>query len=316
MIISHIIVNLNGYNKETINLSLAGEYMSLKKYLLLLFFVITLPVTSMAESTPDIKALFPDIEGFTRSNDIVSYKPDNLFEYIDGAAELYLIYDFGGLNLQVYKDKDGNTITIEIYNQQTVNNSFGIYGQERPFECEYLDIGTQANYIEGYLNFYQGKYYIKIGGYNLGPKDREHLTSAAKKVSGLLGEEASSPEILKVFPEKAKVKNREEYVARDFLGYAFFEKAFTAEYQESGVSYKLFIIETPDKAKLEKTVGEYKKATNIKEDILKQGIHEVTDPYQGKLFISVSGKYIVGILNPENTKVDTGIIDQAILNLK
>jgi hypothetical protein len=316
MIIGHLIVSLNGYNKETINLSFDGEFMSLKKYLLLLFIAITLPVTCLAENTPDIKALFPDIEGFTRSNDIVSYNTDNLFEFMDGAADLYLIYDFSGLNLQQYKDKNGNTITIEIYNQKTVNNSFGIYGQERPFECEYLDIGTQANYIEGYLNFYQGKYYVKVGGYNLGAKDRELLTSAAKKVSGALGEKTAPPAILKVFPEKSKVKNREEYIPKDFLGYSFFEKAFTSEYQDAGVAYKLFIIETPDRPALEKSVAEYKKATNIKEDILKDGTHEVNDQYQGKLFISVSGKYIVGILNPENAKVDKGIIGAAILNLK
>jgi hypothetical protein len=316
MVISHFNVNLNGYVKKTINLSFTGEFMSLKKYLLLLFIAITLPVTSMAGSTPDIKALFPDIEGFTRSNDIVSYNPGNLFEFMDGAADLYLIYDFSGLNLQQYKDKDGNTITIEIYNQKTVNNSFGIYSQERPFECEYLDIGAQATYMEGYLNFYQGKYYVKIGGFNLGKMDREYLTSTGKKVSGLLKEETTPPAMLTVFPEKAKVKNREEYIPKDFLGYSFFEKAFTAEYQESGVAYKLFIIETPDRPALEKAVAEYKKATNIKEDILKDGIHEVNDQYQGKLLISVSGKYIVGILNPDNAKVDKGIINQAISNLK
>jgi hypothetical protein len=316
MIISYGILIRMVILNYVINLLYAGEYMSFKKYLIILFIAITIPVTSMAGNVPDIKAFFPDIGGFTKSNDIVSYKPDNLFEFMDGAADLYLIYDFNGLNLQQYKDKDGNTITIEIYNQKTVNNSFGIYSQERPFECEYLNIGAQATYMEGYLNFYQGKYYVKIGGFNLGAKDREYLTSTGKKVSELLGEEAAPPAILTVFPEKTKVKNREEYIPKDFLGYSFFKNAFTAEYQDAGVAYKLFIIETPDRPALEKTVEEYKKATNLKEDIMKQGIHEVNDQYQGKLLISVSGKFIVGILNPDNAKADKGIITQAIANLK
>ncbi|MBN1907273.1 MAG: hypothetical protein JW927_19505 [Deltaproteobacteria bacterium] len=291
--------------------------MSIKRFSVMMFAVISIALTCTAEKTPDVKSLFPDIEGFTRSNDIVSYRPDNLFEYINGAAELYLMYDFSGLNLQQYKDKDENTITIEIYDQKTVNNSFGIYSQERPYECEYLDIGVQATYMEGYLNFYQGRYYVKIAGYNLGAKDREYLTSTAKKVSGLLREETTPPAMLMLFPEKAKVANREEYIPKDFLGYSFFEKAFTAEYQDTGAkSYKLFIIETPDRAALEKSIEEYKKAANIKIDLLKDGIHEVDDQYQGKLLISVKGKYIVGALNPENVKIDQSIIIQVISSLK
>lgn len=291
--------------------------MSIKRYSVMMIAVFSLALSNAAGGTTDVKELFPDIEGFTRSNDVVSYRPDNLFEYINGAAELYLMYDFSGLNLQQYRDKDENTITIEIYDHKTVNNSFGIYSQERPYECEYLDIGARATYMEGYLNFYQGRYYVKIAGYNLGAKDRDYLTSTAKKVSGLLKEETSSPAMLALFPEKAKVANREEFIPKDFLGYSFFTKAFTAEYQDTGsTTYKLFIIETPDRANLEKSIGEYKKAANIKNDIMKDGIHEVDDQYQGKLLISVTGKYIVGTLNPENAKIDQGLINQVISGLK
>jgi hypothetical protein len=239
--------------------------MHIKRFSVMMFAVISLALSSTSAEPPDMKSLFPDIDGFARSNAVVSYRPDNLFEYINGAAELYLIYDFNGLNLQQYKDRDGNTITIEIYDQKTVENSFGIFSQERPYECEYIDIGAQATYMEGYLNFYQGRYYVKIAGYNLGAKDRQYLTSAGKKVSGLLKEETTPPAMLMLFPEKTKVKNREEYIPKDFLGYSFFGKAFTAEYKDGdSASYKLFIIETADRAALEKSIGEYKKTANIK----------------------------------------------------
>jgi hypothetical protein len=79
------------------------------------------------------------------------------------------------------------------------------------------------------------------------------------------------------------VANREEYIPKDFLGYSFFTKAFTAEYQDTDAkSYKLFIIETPDRAALEKALNEYMKAANIKKDLIKDGIHEVDDQYQGR----------------------------------
>ncbi len=287
-----------------------------KCILFVLSFVLFLPAAYISGKTVDIKNMFPDIPGFKKSGKVVSYRPDTLFEYIDGAAELYLAYDFAGLNLQIYKDKNGNTITAEIYDQQNLNNSFGIYSQERPYECEFLPIGTQATYMEGFLTFYQGRYYVKISGYNLGSKDKEYLTSAAEKISNLLGEKTPPPKMLKVFPETHKIKNHEEYVAKDFVGYSFFKKVFAADYGNAETSYKLFIIEEPDRVSLEKVLNEYKKQIKSSEDILKAGIHELNDPYQGKLFISVSGDYIVGIVNPDNAKVDVNILKKTISDLK
>lgn len=276
----------------------------------ILFFAFLLLSSCMSGDNPDNKNPFPKISGFEKSGEIVSYKPETLFEYINGAAELYLTYDFTELKVQVYDDKDGNTITAEIYDQVKVNNSFGIYSQERPYECEFLPIGIQANYMEGYLNFYQEKYYVKIVGYNLGGRDREYITSVATKISERLEKKSNPPKILKAFPKTNKIKNREEYISRDFLGYSFFEKAFVAEYEESGISYKLFIIEEPDRASLEKTIEEYKKSTGYSKDIIKGGIHEIDDPYQGKIVISISENYIIGILNPDNAKFDMNIMSK------
>jgi hypothetical protein len=291
--------------------------MSFKSYILpVLIFMFLLSVNCNAESSPVLKISFPEIQGFSKSGDPVRYKPDTLFEYIDGAAELYITYDFTELNLQVYNDKQGNTITAEIYDQQNVNNSFGIYSQERPYECEFLPIGTRANYMEGYLNFYQGRYYVKISGYNLGKNDKEYLTSAGKKISAVLDTESLPPKMLKVFPDEHKIKNREEYIARDFLGYSFFDKVFAAEYENAGTEYKLFIIEEPDRGSLEKSINEYKKRIGSTENILNGGSHELDDPYQGKLIITVSGKYIVGILNPDNAKIDPDVLNQVISRLK
>lgn len=169
--------------------------MSFKNYIKfgILFFAFLLLFSCMSGDKPDNKNLFPEISGFEKSGEIVSYKPETLFEYINGAAELYLSYNFTGLKAQIYEDKQGNTITAEIYNQEKVNNSFGIYSQERPYECEFLPIGTQANYMEGYLNFYQDKYYVKIVGYNLGDKDKEYITSIAQKISKRLEKKSSPP---------------------------------------------------------------------------------------------------------------------------
>ena len=291
--------------------------MPLKKYIFnILLACFILPAYNAAGSGSINKNIFPDISGFPKSGEVITYKPETLFEFMDGAAELYLLYDFAEMNVQVYEDKKGNTINIEIYDHQNVNNSFGIYSQERPYECEFLSVGTQANYIEGYLNFYQGRYYVKLTGYSLGAKDKEILTTAGKTISDRLNEKTDPPKSLNLFPDSQKIKNREEYIPKDYLGYSYFKNVFTADYGNPESSYKLFIIAAPDRSALEKSIEEYKKQIKSTEDILKGGIHEVEDPYQGKLILTVSGKYIAGILNPDNVKVNMDLLKQMISNLK
>ncbi|MGD9158868.1 MAG: hypothetical protein PVG39_10710 [Desulfobacteraceae bacterium] len=291
--------------------------MPLKKYIInILLICFILPAYNAAGSSSINKNIFPDISGFPKSGEVSTYKPETLFEFMNGAAELYLLYDFAEMNVQVYEDKQGNTINIEIYDHQNINNSFGIYSQERPYECEFLSVGTQANYIEGYLNFYQGRYYVKLSGYSLGAKDKEILTTAGKTISTRLNEKTYPPQALELFPDAQKMKNKEEYITKDYLGYSFFKNVFTADYGNSESSYKLFIIGAPDRSTLEKSINEYKKKIGFTQNILKGGIHEVEDPYQGKLILSVSGNYIAGILNPDNVKVNMDIFKQMILNLK
>ncbi len=291
--------------------------MPLRKYIFnILIICFILPAYSASGSSSINKNIFPDISGFPKSGEVVIYKPETLFEFMNGAAELYLLYDFAEMDVQVYEDKQGNTINIEIYDHQNINNSFGIYSQERPYECEFLPIGTQANYSEGYLNFYQGRYYVKLSGYSLGVKGKEILTTAGKTISGRLNEKADPPRALKLFPESQKIKNKEEYITKDYLGYSYFKNVFTADYGNPEANYKMFIIEAPDRSTLEKSINEYKKDIGFTQDILEGGIHEVEDPYQGKLILSVSGKYIAGILNPDNVKVNMDILKQMISNLK
>jgi hypothetical protein len=56
--------------------------------------------TSLAAQQP--ANLFPVLAGWTQQNAIQKYNPDNLYEYINGAADLYLTYDFQELQVAEY----------------------------------------------------------------------------------------------------------------------------------------------------------------------------------------------------------------------
>src|SRR4051794_19771745 len=58
------------------------------------------------------------------------YKPDSLYQYIDGGADVYLLYDFRILLHQNFKSA-GAELTADIYDMGTPEDAFGIYAAER-----------------------------------------------------------------------------------------------------------------------------------------------------------------------------------------
>ena len=48
---------------------------------------------------------FPQITGWKKSGEIRIFLPKNLYDYIDGGADLYLKYDFQELQVAEYQDE-------------------------------------------------------------------------------------------------------------------------------------------------------------------------------------------------------------------
>ena len=242
--------------------------------------------------------VFPDLEGWQRSVEVQFFSPETLFDYIDGAAELYLSYEFRELQVAEYKNKEGATLLVELYRFRTPLHAFGIYSQERPPEGNDLKIGVQAHREGNSLNLIAGECYAKVSGYNMGPSGQEVLETLAKRVVEKLGTKGSLPEILKCFSEKGKKPDSEEFIAKDFLGYSFFHSAFRVRYSHADRTFSLFIMEARDSKDCREMVSQYARLTNLPERELKEaGSLVVRDPHHGEVAFAWRGRYLWGVLD-------------------
>jgi len=240
---------------------------------------------------------FPEISGWKQSGEIQTFTPKTLFEYINGAADLYIMYDFQELKVAEYKNEKKASVTIEVYEHKTPTHAFGIYSQERLPNANFIDIGAQGYIENNVLNFLTGSYYVKMTSYHTGAEDREILLTFAKKMSENLGTKGALPAILSSFPEEGKKKNSEKFINRDFLGYSFLHSAFTADYELAGRKFKLFVIEGVDRENCREMVEKYvQKSGNTGKNIL-EGIYKISDPYHGEVEFGWKGKLIWGALN-------------------
>lgn len=169
---------------------------------------------------------------------------DNLFEYIDGAADLYLQYGFRRVLTTDYAvGPDSNSVTVEIYGMKSPLHAFAIYAAERSPDETPVAIGVEGYQSANVLNFYNGSYYVKITSYTLDQELWPALKEMAQFLAGRIGTGFSPPALFAVFPVEDAVAASDRYVPGDFLGQSYFTEGYRREYRSGECGpYQLFLV--------------------------------------------------------------------------
>jgi hypothetical protein len=195
-------------------------------------------------SSPELAALLPKPAGWTLSEAPRAFFPDDLFEYIDGAAESYLSYDFRELLVaDLVKKGTEATLTVEIYDMGLPVNAFGIFAAERYPENKPVALG-RLGYVEGEaLNFMAGRFYVKMLAFGLGQGTEAALIEVGGLVASAIKPAAGLPSFVTAFPKAGLVERSEKYVKRNFMGYEFLHDGFVATYAAGGRELDGFFVD-------------------------------------------------------------------------
>lgn len=250
---------------------------------------------ALSGQTPDPAKLFPDIAGWQKKGAVETYSPENLYEYIDGAAENFISYDCQQLAVQNYANARGQALCAEVYFHGSTENAFGIYSSEKPLAGDYLELGGQGYIEAGILNFVCSAYYVKLSGFELGSDGRDVLTNLGRALAGKIDARASLPEILRTFPGAGKIANSERFILNNFLGLDFLHAAYTADYRVNGQNFQLFIIKAGSEVAARGMLERYAALDKTKQDRdIRIGALTINDPYNGPQQLIWNGEYICG----------------------
>jgi hypothetical protein len=208
------------------------------------------------KADPALAALVPRAEAWINAEAPKSFFPETLYEYIDGAAESYLSYDFREL-LVVQLKKEGTeaTLTVEIYDMSGPDNAFGIFSAERYPENKPVPVG-ELGYLEGEaLNFLAGRYYVKLLSFGLGEGTASALADYGQRIAAAIPEKGALPPLLRVFPTEGLVARSEKSVKKNFLGYEFLHDGFLATYKIEGQEVDCFVAASDSEKAAEAALG-------------------------------------------------------------
>ncbi len=243
------------------------------------------------------KPLFPPVDGWDLKIEEQVYDANNLWDLINGAADLFLEYSFIDLHLARYTNDKGIEVKAELYRHAGPDEAFGMYSQERDPGFKFINMGLQGYSEEGVLNFLDGEYYIKMTTHAKGADAQKALETIATRISAGLAKKNSMPELFSFFPEEAIMKNSEKYVSQNFMGHSFLKNAATVRYGTE-TQFSAFIIKCISPAEAGAVFEQWKKEAG-REAVSEpqKGKFVLNNPLDGKINLSVKNNYIFGIIN-------------------
>ncbi len=176
---------------------------------------------------------FPQVEGWAPAGEVRIYDADTLWEYIDGAAELFI--EYGVQTCRTADLASGDlVVTVDLYDMGTPLNAFGIFTRERPEQGPSLPEATEAVVSPPYQALLlKGSTYVKVNvveGELTTTAGAELLEAIARTLPG----EAVYPPELALLPQEGRVAGSEGYQTQGFLGVSELANCLYAEYTDEG----------------------------------------------------------------------------------
>ena len=253
---------------------------------------------------------FPEMNGFTIDANYDVYNPENLWEYINGASEVFLMYEFEELHIADYI-KGSDSINVEIYLHRTPEMAFGMYTKERQPTYNFVDIGVQGHHSDTQVYFVKGISYVKIMTSSPSDEIRSALIPLAEKIAASLEGPAEMPEIIKLLPEEGRKLNGEVFLTENVMGHIFMSNAYKVNYSLDGKNFDVFVFTKKTADECRKMISSYLEWAGV------EGIDPASeeifleDKYNGPVLIRQKGVNLVLIngLEKDSLGIATGISD-------
>ena len=232
-----------------------------------------------------------------------SYTPDDLYNYINGAADLFISYGFVELAGAHYRyGTDGQeTVVVDIYDMGKKLNAFGVFQSKRDPEVPVLDIGAGAIGNEKYIFFYKDRFYVEIQAFSPDGQKSSAALTMAREVAGRIPGDTSLPVELGYLPEADQVMGSVLYITGGILGHGFLDRGILCDYRVNGEVVKAFIAFFPSPEQAVKALNLYKdylkKAGETWEARKGFGENSFTgqEPYHKTILVAQQGVFVAGV---------------------
>lgn len=228
------------------------------------------------------------------------YLSANLYEYMDGGADIYQLYDVETL-LHWDLHTSAGDLTVDVFDMGTPENAFGMFSAESSPAYDYFPLGVASYRNEGIVNFAQDRFYVKLAAF--GESSAALLNEYATAISSRIGGSHELPALLRKLPEAGRKPHTEQYIRKDPMGLPFLAPVYQAVYVSGKDERKLLLSvgkDATDASARMKQLGEHFAKTGKWQAASGYGEGAMcgTNSFEGAVVVQVKGRYVVMLLNP------------------
>jgi hypothetical protein len=249
------------------------------------------------------------VSGWAQQGPARSYTADDLFEYMDGNSESYLLYGFVSMK-GVSCEKAGVTFVMDVSEFADPDSAYGMFTANRDARQPSAKIGAGGQILPRKATFVKDKYYIEIAANPEGdhtPALRQWTAALETTVEG----STEPPAALGWFPSDRRQSLR--LVPESVLGIRLLKRGYFGQYEYG----KAFVVmeDSPESAaaamqKLKARFAENTPAAAAEEAF------QANDRYLGRLCFFRKGRYLGGWANVAESESPVALAVQLAAALK
>jgi len=279
-----------------------------------------------ASASPQLLALLParnEVPGWTFSRAPRTFTAENLWELIDGAADGFVTYGVREVVTADYMQAGtGYQAVIEIYQMKDPLNAFGKYSEERNPDYQFLKVGNEGYSGGTSVNFWTGRYYVKITAFEEKDAIKQEMARLAQSVAAKVSAPGAEPREVSCFPKENQLPYTTRYIPKDVLAQSYFTNGFEARYRAGAKESKLILMGMDSAAAAEDALTRYRQfVTKAGKDVRDlgapgEGGFTAKDSFYGNLAAVRAGKNIVVTLGAATEDVGKKQLAEVVRNIK
>lgn len=195
----------------------------------------------------------------------------SIFDYIDGAGEVYRSYNMTLLVARRFH-KDGKPdIVVDAFDMGSSEDAFGVFTHD--LDGEDAHIGQGSTYKSGLLSFWKDRYFLSIYAEEETAETKALILELGRAIARAIPGEGQKPGILRFLPSEGLEAGRVRFFHnRSVLNYHFFvaeadilllgqtADAVLADYAENGIRSRLLVVAYADPAMAVRAGASFAKA--------------------------------------------------------
>lgn len=184
---------------------------------------VLLVVMAMAFISSDrdfLRKMVPEeVKGWKR-REISFYNQRNIFDYIDGAGELYISYNFKILMSARYEKRNAPLIIVDLFDMGTPQDAFGVFTFERGEEE--AGIGQNSYYRGGLLTFWKSRFFVSIYTEEEKEESKEAIFEIARTIEDSIPEKGEIPSLINFISDEVEKETIKFFHDQNILNSHYF----------------------------------------------------------------------------------------------